>query len=68
MLRLLLMAEAFSVQSTKCIYNAHYTAVGFGLHFREKGVSSSYLNTVKKELSKFLIRLPIFPILRILGI
>lgn len=34
MLRLLFMAEAAFMQSTECIYSAHYTGVGFGLHFR----------------------------------
>lgn len=53
MLRLLLMAEAASVQSTKCIYSAHYTAVGFGLCFREKGVSSSYMS--KKSFLNFFL-------------
>lgn len=40
--------------------------MGFGLHFREKGVSSGYLNTMKEGLSKFLFRLTVFLMLRIL--
>lgn len=68
MLRLLFMAEATFVQSTECIYSAHYTAVGFGLHFREKGFSSGYLNTMKEGLSKFLLSLPAFLILSFLRI
>lgn len=62
------MAEATFRQSTECIYSAHYTAVGFGLHLREKGVSSGYLNTMKEGLSKFLFRLLLFLMLRILRI
>lgn len=44
------MAEATFIQSTECIYSAHYTAVGFGFHFSEKGVSSGYLNTMKEGI------------------
>lgn len=40
MLRLLFMIEATFMESTEYIYSAHYTAVGFGFHFREEGVSS----------------------------
>lgn len=62
------MAEATCIQSTECVYSAHNTAVGFHLHFREKEVSSGFLNTMNKRLSKFLFRLLLFLMLRILRI
>lgn len=60
------MAEATFVQSTECVYSVHNTAVGFRLYFREKGVSNGFLNTVNKGLSKFLFRLMLFLMPRIL--
>lgn len=68
MLRLLFIAEATFIQSTECVYSVHNTAVGFRLHFREKGVSSGFLNTVYKGLSKCFYRLMLFLMLRILRI
>lgn len=59
------MAEATCIQSTECVYSVHSTAVGFCLRFREKGVSSGFLNTANKGLSKFLFRLTLFLMLRI---
>lgn len=59
------MAEAACIQSTECVYSIHSTAEGFCLHFREKGVSSGFLNTANKGLPKFLFRLVLFLMLRI---
>lgn len=54
--------------SPPSVFSVHNTAVGFRLHFREKGVSSGFLNAVNKGLPKFLFRLMLFLMLRILRI